>query len=133
MTKIKNIFEPYLTQGLYSRMYFHHLAENRLRSCRDPRDPAAILAILPRSCCDNRNNRFAAIDRHYFLVQLCDCGSQVTDKIIADRHCFLVGPVSFLLIYIMSRLINRYPRYQRKCAPRCTCALNHRCLSLKSK
>ena len=62
------------------RVYFHHLAENRLeivanpfhfisehpaaivailprssRSCRDRRDPAAIVAILPRSCCDNRN------------------------------------------------------------------------------
>ena len=64
--------------------------------CRDPRDPAAILAILPRSCCDNHNNRFVAIDRHCFLVQLCDRGSQVNDKIIADRHCFLVGPVNFI-------------------------------------
>ena len=57
-----------MTQGLYSGVYFHHFAENRTinsrdikkgcnpisfhlkRPCCDPRDPAVILAIMPRSC-----------------------------------------------------------------------------------
>ena len=102
MTKIKNIFEPYLTQELYSKVYFHHLAENRLtaeiqkvaspfhfisehpaailailprssRSCRDTRDPAAIFRDSPR---DHRNSCCLAINRHCFMNALCDRRSQ---------------------------------------------------------
>ena len=33
-------------------------------------------------------------------------------------------------MYIMFKLIDKFQRYQRKRGTRCTCAHNHRCLSL---
>ena len=37
---------------------------------------------------------------------------------------------SFHLIFIMSNLIDKQPRYWRKCTARATCGLNHHCLPL---
>ena len=65
--KIKNKFEPYLTERMYSRVYSHHFAENHLKigtiNSRDikkscigiseyPPVLAAILSRLPRFCRD---------------------------------------------------------------------------------
>ena len=64
--------------------HFILFQKNLLRSSRSSRDPRAI----PENTCND------AINRHCFLIACCDRGSQENDKIIADRHFFLVGPDS---------------------------------------
>ena len=58
------------------------ISEYPMRCCCNGHNPAA---TIESTCCD-------AIDRHCFFNALCDRGSLINCKIIANRHCFLVGP-----------------------------------------
>ena len=57
-----------------------------------------------RSCRDNCNTCFLAINRHCFFIALCDRGSLDNDKIITDRHFLLVGHVCVKIVICIERM-----------------------------